>query len=248
MNVYISIVSHGHKDIIEQLCLIEELSKEFIVVIKNNLNGDNFEKYSHMRNVYLLDNNYGKGFGENNNIVFKFCRDKLGMTDNDYFLLINPDVSVSNTSINKLLCSMEDRNIQLSTINLFLDEEYKIPDNSIRRFPNFWNFFSSFIGLKNKSVYDKTKFSAPTPVDWAAGSFLAFSTKLYEKLGGFDKNYFMYCEDIDICYRSKKLFNVSIIFFPNIKALHFARHASKKIFSKHFVWHVFSVCRFLLSK
>ena len=55
-------------------------------------------------------------------------------------------------------------------------------------------------------------------VDWAAGSFLLFKASLFRKLGGFDPGYFMYCEDIDICWRAQKLFNQQLLFNPNIKA------------------------------
>ncbi len=40
-------------------------------------------------------------------------------------------------------------------------------------------------------------------MEWVAGSFIAFKSSSYRKVQGFDENYFMYCEDIDICYRAK---------------------------------------------
>ena len=45
----------------------------------------------------------------------------------------------------------------------------------------------------------------------------------YRQLNGFDERYFMYCEDIDICYRSCKIHGKRVMYFPNIKAVHLSK-------------------------
>jgi GT2 family glycosyltransferase len=67
----------------------------------------------------------------------------------------------------------------------------------------------------------------------------------YRALKGFDEGYFMYCEDIDICYRAKQL-ATDILYFQDIKAVHLAQHSNRRVFSKHFFWHLKSIARFLL--
>ena len=64
---------------------------------------------------------------------------------------------------------------------------------------------SSFLFQKNKTIIDKFSLNEESFTDWAAGSLLLFSADTYKKLNGFDEKYFMYCEDIDICYRYKKI-------------------------------------------
>jgi hypothetical protein len=85
-------------------------------------------------------------------------------------------------------------------------------------------------------------------VDWAAGSFLLFRSGMYTELNGFDTSYFMYCEDIDICWRAKVKVKSPVVYLPHIKALHYAKHANRNVFSKHFYWHVKGVLRFLAKK
>lgn len=114
-------------------------------------------------------------------------------------------------------------------------------------FPSLKHFIKSFLGLGNSSIVDKSKIIEPCHIDWAAGSFLAIQSCHYLKLGGFDEKYFMYCEDIDICYRSF-LMNIPVKYYPAIHAIHLAKHANRKIFSKHFYWHFSSAIRFLLTK
>jgi len=169
------------------------------------------------------------------------------MLDNDYFVVLNPDVIITNQAIVDLVLQMTESNTALGAINLFKDEKCKISDNSIRNFPTLVQFIASFLGYGNTSKIDKNAINKPTRVDWAAGSFLCFKAELYRKLDGFNEAYFMYCEDIDICYRTYKL-GFETIFFPNIKAIHLAEHANRKLFSKHLYWHVVSVIRFLVTK
>lgn len=246
MKVYISIVSHGNSELIKSLGMIEELIKKYNVIIKSNKSGDDFS-YIKSDNFYWINENYGLGFGNNNNVIFNFCKKNLNMNDSDYFLIVNPDVLISANEVDILLNSMEIDNISIAAINLFKDKSFSIYDNSIRKFPTLSHFVKSFLGAENSSILDKEHIKNSCYVDWASGSFLAFTSKHYEKLGGFDERYFMYCEDIDICWRSKKT-GQSVTYFPEIKAVHLAKHANRNIFSKHFYWHFTGVLRFLLVK
>lgn len=247
MGVYISVVSHSHCDMIKELNCLGPLSHYFKVIVKSNKPSDDFSLLCENSNFHWLDERYLNGFGYNNNLVFNYCREELGMTGNDYFVVLNPDVRVSASALQSLIESMSKYDLKLSTINLYRDESFLEYDNSIRAFPSLGDFLASFLGFGNSTIIDKRKCIGITKVDWAAGSFLAFKSSHYEKLSGFDENYFMYCEDIDICYRSKKL-NVSVNYHSDIAAVHFAKHANRNFFSKHFYWHVRSVFRFLLSK
>ncbi|MEZ9866559.1 glycosyltransferase family 2 protein [Vibrio sp. 10N.261.51.A4] len=247
MSVYISVVSHGHGDLIEQLSCLKKLAEKFIVVVKINLEEKNLPTYLEQNNIHYVDGNYGLGFGHNNNIVFSYCWENLDMKEDDFFIVFNPDVLSSTESIEELIESMRKEKSGIAAVNLFRDSDYSIPDNSIRIFPSLTQFIKSFLGLGNTAIIDKSKIKQKVNIDWAAGSFLAFTASHYARLKGFDEGYFMYCEDIDICYRSKVL-GVPVIFYPQIKMLHLAEHANRSIFSKHFYWHVNSVIRFLLSK
>ena len=248
MTIYISVISHGHSCLINQLsCLSNLLSSELQIVIKSNKSGDSFESLADKAHFHWLDSTYGLGFGHNNNIVFDYCRTKLGMKDNDYFIVLNPDVIVERDDIHLLINHMKTSGCKLSTINLYRDYNRLISDNSIRRYPSLIQFLKSFLGLGNSAIIEKNGIEEPTYVDWAAGSFLAFEANHYDSLNGFDENYFMYCEDIDICYRSN-LVGERVKYFPEIQAVHLAQHANRKLFSKHFYWHVTSVLYFLFTR
>lgn len=245
MRVFLSVVSHKHAELIIKLGCLEELSSDFTVVLKNNFQGDSvrLNEYCRNNNIYLIDHSYGSGFGSNNNIVFKYCEEKLNISGDDYFITLNPDVVATVDEINNLITTMQTKGIMFSAISLYKDSEKVVRDYSVRKFPTFPVFVKSLLGFGNSTII--TNCDAVRTVDWAAGSFLAFKASLFKKLKGFDERYFMYCEDIDICYRAQKL-GQGLTFLPHISAIHLAKHQNRKVFSKHFYWHVKSAMTFLL--
>ncbi|MFB9136411.1 glycosyltransferase family 2 protein [Vibrio olivae] len=247
MTIYLSIVSHGHDHLIKEMGCVDNFSEQFKIIVKSNKPNENFDYFSDKRNITWINDLYYKGFGENNNIVYQYCIDNLGINNDDYFIVLNPDLYIDSDVIYNLVSKMEDENVSIAAINLYKDEEKKVYDNSIRKFPNLMDFVKSFLGLGNDAVLDKNLIKEKYIVDWAAGSFLAFRSEHYKSLSGFDEGYFMYCEDIDICYRSKNE-GEPVVYYPNFTGLHLAKHANRKLFSRHFYWHISSVFRFLLSK
>ncbi|OBU23509.1 glycosyltransferase family 2 protein [Photobacterium aquimaris] len=247
MNLFVSIVSHGHCDLIKNLGFIDKLSETYKVIIKVNSELDDFKFFRNKKNIYIIDDNYNCGFAHNNNMVFSYCINKLGMKENDYFLVLNPDVVLEPNVIDLILINMHKSSKVFATINLYKDFDFYFYDNSIRFFPKARDFIYSYLFNRNKTIIDKSKISEEVEIDWAAGSFLLFKASHYMNLNGFDESYFMYCEDIDICFRSYKK-KVPLIYLPQFKAIHLAKHNNRKILSKHFYWHVRSVLYYLLAK
>jgi N-acetylglucosaminyl-diphospho-decaprenol L-rhamnosyltransferase len=82
-------------------------------------------------------------------------------------------------------------------------------------------------------------------VDWVSGCCVAFRSKVYRQLGGFDERYFLYCEDVDICLRVQLLgYRLAEL---DCAVLHDARRATLKN-GQHFRWHVRSLLRLWCSK
>ncbi|OTA19169.1 glycosyltransferase [Xenorhabdus beddingii] len=244
--IYISIVSHNHEKIIKKINCLPNLSKKFTVILKSNTEED-IADYCNIHNIIHLGPTKPLGFGENNNLIFDYCKSNLEMGENDYFIILNPDVDITIESMNKLVSSMSHDNVMFSTINLYKDYNYQLHDYSIRRFPTLTDFIFSFIGFKNKTKIEKEKIASPCNVDWAAGSFLAFRVDAFERANGFNPKYFMYCEDIDICLRLK-INGLNLTYYPNILAIHLAQHKNRNIFSKHFFWHLKSSMLYLIEK
>lgn len=226
---------------------LNKLAQHFNVVLKINKEERFDINDSFFENMTIINDHYFCGFGRNNNIVFEHCKKKLGMKENDLFIVLNPDVVVDVNTIEDLSQAMVSDNTLFATINLYKDKEYSIYDNSVRKYPTLSDFIKSFLLNKNNTIIDKKTIIKPAAVDWAAGSFLSFKMSHYDYLDGFDESYYMYCEDIDICYRSNKI-GIPPILYPQFKAVHLAGHSNRKLLSKHFYWHLRSALKFLISK
>ena len=249
--IYVAVVSHGHEDIINELSCIDSLaqSEDITVVIKDNLaSGVLRKKYRDNPNITVIEDSPGLGFGENNNFIFNYCLSSLEANLADWFLILNPDVKVSQDVVCKLHTCAESSGYDFSTINLYKDIANNVPDNNIRTFPSLFDFISSYIFGKNDTIINKSMLDTDTAIDWVAGSFLFIKFEIYNKLNGFDEQYFMYCEDIDICWRYSKIFSKKVMYIPYLKALHDYRKANRRFFSSHFRWHVKSMFIFLYKK
>ncbi|MFT6901219.1 MAG: N-acetylglucosaminyl-diphospho-decaprenol L-rhamnosyltransferase [Colwellia sp.] len=244
--IYISVISHGHLDVIKRINALPLLaqSKGIKINLQDNCREAGLETWCLENNINYQSNSEQLGFGQNNNIVFSRFKKTLPTLDNGYFVVLNPDVAINEAQLFELITTMQCNKAKLAAIDLYKDKKLKEPDNSIRNYPKLSDFIKSFLFKVNPSIIDKNKIDSPCFVPWAAGSFLCFTLKHYEQLGGFDENFFMYCEDLDICYRSARQYNTEVLYCPNIKAIHLAQHANRTIFSKHFIWHLNSICRY----
>ncbi|MEE9684331.1 glycosyltransferase family 2 protein [Lelliottia amnigena] len=249
MRVNLSIVSHGHFEIIKKIGSLEKLcGKEWVsICVVDNLCEYGFEEWCNELGINYLKNKTKCGFGENNNKAFNFFyKNECGCES--FFLVVNPDVLVLPEQLEKLYNFVRNENIDFACINLFKDNNLSVYDNSIRKYPSLTDFLTSFIFSKNKTIIDKSTIFEPITVDWASGSFLLFKPSLYKKLYGFDERYFMYCEDIDICMRANFICGSKLVYIPSITAIHYAAHNNRKILSKHFFWHMKSMLRYLYRK
>ncbi|EJC4987035.1 glycosyltransferase family 2 protein [Escherichia coli] len=242
--IYISIVSHNHGNVILQLGCVKKLSKKYNVIITDNTGEVYLEKFCKSNGVWYIKNAERKGFGENNNQNFQFVRNKLSMRDDDYFLVLNPDVYIEDKELEQALSLIMKEKIKASTINLM--KEKNIYDNNIRCYPGFFDFIESYLFGKNRTIINKSNINDNQYVDWASGSFLIILVEVYERVGGFDEHYFMYCEDLDLCRRIHSLTGEKIFYINEVKALHFAAHNNRRLFSKHFIWHLQSIIRYCL--
>jgi len=245
-HLYISIVSHGNDDDIMNNSNLLEINylDNVTIIIRDNLSRQKLYNYCLGNHFQYSSSGEPLGFGANNNINFELATD-LGMRDKDWFILFNPDIDISVEMIKKLFSSIGHYSSQLFAINLFFDNKFSKMEYSLREFPTFFSFFNVLKGKSFTQAYDKVDLANASVVDWAAASFLVFQAGLYKKLHGFDENYFMYYEDVDICYRANKYFNQNVVYLKHIKAVHQGAYQNRNIFSKHFRWYICSLLRFL---
>lgn len=239
-------MSHNNEqDIIDNIELfkISELHNVSIE-IRDNTNSTDLKVFCCEKKYGYHVNESKKGFGDNNNLNF-YESMKAKEQSKEWFILINPDVVITYEAFLTLMSKLDSEQANLLTINLCTDEDLKVEEQSLRKFPSFRSLFNVFLGKTITEKYDKNNVADGNYVDWAPGSFLIFSSYLFESLNGFNEKYFMYYEDVDICFRAKLNFGYRVKFLKNVKAYHRGGFKNRSIMSPHFKWYIKSLFRFL---
>ncbi|MFZ6768192.1 hypothetical protein ACO0LM_14110 [Undibacterium sp. Di26W] len=245
--IHVAIVSHGHENLLIASGMggLRDAGANMHVWIKDNRPSAQLKAYCLQHGVSYIDDHPGLGFGENNNFLFDLISNSVGFGDGDSFIVMNPDITISPDTIMTLVSNMQRDAFPIATINLFRDEQHQYVDANIRRFPNVISLLRMVAVRSLSEPYDKKTMSETCHVDWASGAFLAFDARHYQALQGFDTRYFMYFEDVDICYRSHQLLGLGIRFYPQLNATHTAAHKNRNLVSRHASWFFRSFLKFL---
>lgn len=161
-------------------------------------------------NEKIINTKKNIGFGTANN---------LGsiMAKGEYLMFLNPDTILTETSLPQAIKYLKDHT-DTSALGLgIIDSTRKSPQNWSCGKKTTWKSIL-FRNTINKPWNKKT----PQEVDWTSGTALLVKKSLFRKIKGFDKNFFMYFEDQDLCLKIKKIgINHKIIHYPESTVLHF---------------------------
>ena len=172
--------------------------------------------------VLWLDSEENLGFGKGCNLAEKHAT-------KPFLFFINPDTVVSRDSFTKVLDFMEEHPESGTVGCRILNEDGSIQWACRRSFPTIISAVSKTIGLaalfpnsKMLASYNMT-YADPDEmieVDAISGSFFCIRRDVYEKLNGFDEDFFMYGEDLDLCFRTKQM-GLHNYYTPITNILHF---------------------------
>jgi len=253
MQLSVVIVSYNVRYFLE-LCLqsvIKATSKitAEIIVVDNNSTDDTCtvisEKYPE---VNLIKNPKNLGFAKANNLG-------VSKSKGDYILILNPDTVVAeDTFVNCLTFAKTQNNLGALGVKLIDGTGSFLPESK-RNFPTPWVTFYKMMGLQSKKhAYYATQISEKGlgKVAVLVGAFMFIKKSTYLTVNGFDEDYFMYGEDIDLCYKLTKagfenyyLGSETIIHFKgestqkDVKYLNYFYGAMQLFYKKHFKKSVF---------
>jgi hypothetical protein len=205
---------------------LNEDEYEIIIVDNNSKDGspEFIEKtYNKYKFIKLIKNNSNKGFSYANNIGIKTSNSK-------YYLLLNSDTEVFQNSINNLIKffkESEENNLNIGITGPKIINSDGSIQLSCRRFPSFLNaaFYTILASLKPDNRFSRTyklmdaDRNKPFEVDWVSGSAMMVSKAAFDSAGLFDEKYFMYVEDVDLCYRMREK-GFKVYYYPFAEVLH----------------------------
>lgn len=204
--------SKDYEDVVSEIFVVDNYSKDnSFEMVKNKF-----------PEVSLFSNQKNLGFT-------KACNQGIKKAKGDYILLLNPDTVFPEKGFEKACVFMEkNENVGILGCKM-IDKEGKLL-YSARTFPSLSTSISSSHSILNRLfpgnplskrylLKDLDHFR-PAEVDWVSGSCLLAKKEMLDKIGLLDENYFMYVEDVDLCYRAKKK-GWKVFYFPFITFVHY---------------------------
>jgi GT2 family glycosyltransferase len=225
-----SIVSHGHGKMVaglaEDLLSCPEVSR---IVVTQNIAED--VEYPSDSRLEIRRNKAALGYGANHNAA-------LADANTPFVCVLNPDIRLQGNPFPALLRHFDDQSTALSAPKIIGPDG--ATEDSARRFPTFSSLAAKAFG-KNDGTYRET--ASLFHPDWLAGMFLLMRRETFAKVGGFDEGFYLYYEDVDLCWRLRRA-GYHIVQDQTVAARRDARKDSRRSlrFAKR---HLTSMARYL---
>ena len=244
MDLSIIIVNYHHSHMLVD-CLesvnrtIQKIQFE-VILVDNSSKDDGLESIlKRYPETQLINNPKNVGFARANNQGAKIA-------SGDFLLFLNPDTTMIEDAVESMLDYIRSD----SSIGI-LGPKVLNPDQttqfSCRKFPTVWSGLFNRYSLTTR-LFPNNRYSRDylmldydhnsiRSVDWVSGCCMMMSESTLKKASGFDENYFLFIEDVDLCQVIKKQ-GLRVVYFPNAKIFHKisssnARSTSRAIIKRH---------------
>jgi N-acetylglucosaminyl-diphospho-decaprenol L-rhamnosyltransferase len=188
----------------------------------------------------FVSNSSNVGFAKANNQAAKIAQGEV-------LIFLNPDTILSDQAIDSMYgyyCSHKETGVLGPKV---VDPEGSL-QYSCRRYPTLWTGLFNRYSILSR-LFPENRFTSQylmrdfnhneiRQVDWLSGCCLMVSKNTFEKSHGFDENYFLFNEDVDLC-RTIKQAGKEVIYFPEATIIHKVSTSNSKttarvIIQRHF--------------
>ena len=202
-----------------------------ILVVDNASGDDSLSKLQDYfgDKVEFIASPSNSGFAAGNNLA-------LSVAKGDYVLLLNSDTVVWENTLEDIYNYMESHSDVGASGCRVLLENGDLDKACKRTFPNVKNSFFRLFHIPNKSKDDNYNLdNLPDDevyeIDCLTGAFMFIRKDALDEIGFLDETFFMYGEDIDLCFRIKEA-GWKIVYYGKSKITHLKGASSKKQKSK----------------
>ncbi len=231
LDLSVVILSYNTKEITNKCLGLVEIAKDYCekklnnkieVVVLDNASSDGSQDMIRLDHPWakLIASSENTGFSKGNNTGVK-------NTKNPYLLLLNSDVYIKEDSLYKALAYFRV-NLNCDVLGCKLTYASGQFQPSAGELPGFINIPLWISGLALLPVLksinpfhpkNKPYFAKAHQVGWVMGAFLMLKRKVFEGVGGFDENIFMYLEEVELCKRMRDK-GYKIWYVPTFEAIH----------------------------
>ena len=202
MKLSIIILNYNVKHFLE-LCLrsveaaISNIDAEIIVVDNNSPDVSCSMVKQLFPNVKLIENKTNDGFSKGNNKGVKQAK-------GEYICILNPDTVVAEDTF-EILLKFADSKSDLGILGCkLIDGKGQFLPESKRNVPTPIVSIKKVLGFSKSYYATQLNKDEDGKVAILVGAFMLIKKSVYQDVGGFDEDYFMYGEDLDLSYKVLK--------------------------------------------
>jgi GT2 family glycosyltransferase len=170
--------------------------------------------------VVLIENSENVGFSKANNQA-------VAVAKGEYVCILNPDTAVSEDTFSKTIEYYESiENIGALGVYLMDGTGNFLPESK-RNLPTPTVSLMKLTGFTQKYYANQIFETEQGTVEVLVGAFMLLKRSIYNQVGGFDEDYFMYGEDIDFSYKITKA-GYKNHYLGTTTVLHYKGESTKK--------------------
>jgi N-acetylglucosaminyl-diphospho-decaprenol L-rhamnosyltransferase len=218
------------KSLQEEFSAYPDVTAETIVVDNYSTDGSQEMLRSCYPWVMLIENSENVGFARANN-------QGLRLSQGRYVLMLNPDTEVRPGALKHLLEFMESHPQAGMASARLLNSDGTLQASCYRK-ANLWREFLDLFHLDSYLIggsyrMNNWDLSEPREVDSLLGACMLMPRHVVESVGYFDERFFMYSEEVDLCYRVREA-GWRIYWVPSAQVVHHWGGSSKQVADKTF--------------
>ncbi len=229
MTLSILIVNWNSRDYLRR-CLTSirehcsELEPQIVVVDGGSFDGCAEMLAAEFPEVEFVQSECNLGFGRSNNLGFQRVTGKA-------LLLLNPDTEVRAGAVQAMLRALQALpNAGIVGARL-LNADGSLQLSSVHRLPNPLNVAFDMNWLRLRWWRKFGHATVPFRVEAVSGACMMMLTTTFGRFAGFDPRYFMYAEDMDLCFQVSEA-GMCIYHEPAARVVHHGGASSGKTFGK----------------
>ena len=219
-DISVSIVNTNSRDLL-LACLESLRGQDAEIVVLDNASEDGSAEAVRERfpDVRLIAQDLRAGFGANHNAVIR-------ATSGRYVYVLNEDTTSGDWAFERLVARL-DANRRVAA----LGPRLVYPDG--RHQDSAWRFPSPAVAALGVLTLGKVGVtqslgSSPRRVDWVTGAALLLRREALDQVGGFDEEFFLYSEEVDLQLRLRRA-GWEVQYFPEVTIVHHESQFSAEI-------------------
>ena len=248
MDFSIVIVNYNTRRLISE-CLDSIFSmcagKDFEVIVIDNASTD--DSVSWLQNnfgdrIKLIVNSNNLGFAVANNQGAKIAR-------GEYLFFLNSDTLMAADILPELKVIFQAQPEIAVLAPGILNADGSVQDKTFGNFPTLKYLLGKnlrkLFGVKAAAQSEFQSLIPLVKVDWLTGAALVIRKNIFDIIGGWDEKFFLYLEDVDLCWRGRKL-GYQCAINPALTLIHYGGQSLKQNYRKRL--HYFNSQDYLFKK